>query len=144
MVDSPGENVLAEFWSVVDDVECAVEIQKESKGWNAELPDERKMGFRIGINLGDVIEGADRIYGDGVNIMVRVESLAEAGSIWISGKVYEEIEGKLGLECEDLGEQEVKKVDKAILACRVLSFAGAEAHRVVKAKSAKELAGSAS
>jgi class 3 adenylate cyclase len=78
VVDSPGDNVLAEFGSVVDAVQCAVEIQKELKARNADLPDNRKMEFRIGINLGDVIKEGKRIYGDGVNIAARVEGLAAA------------------------------------------------------------------
>jgi adenylate cyclase len=77
VVDSPGDNVLAEFASVVDAVECAVEIQEQLKGRNAELPENRRMEFRIGINLGDVIKEGKRIYGDGVNVAARVEGLAE-------------------------------------------------------------------
>ena len=95
VVDSPGDNVLAEFASVVDSVQAAVAIQKELKTRNVELPAKRKMKFRIGINLGDVIEQGDRIYGDGVNIAARIESLAEAGGICISGSAYEQIENKL-------------------------------------------------
>ena len=78
-MDSPGDNVLAEFASVVDAVQCAVEIQKELKAKNADLPENRRMEFRIGINLGDVIEEGDTIYGDGVNIAARWRGLAEAG-----------------------------------------------------------------
>jgi adenylate cyclase len=97
VVDAPGDNLLAEFGSVVDATECAVKIQKELKRKNAELPDNRKMQFRIGVNLGDVVEEADRIYGDGVNIAARMEGLAEAGGICISGKVYKEVKNKLSL-----------------------------------------------
>ena len=77
VVDSPGDNVLAEFGSVVDAVKCAVRIQKILKGKNAELPENRRMEFRIGVNVGDVIEEEGRIYGDGVNIAARLEGLAE-------------------------------------------------------------------
>jgi TolB-like protein len=136
-VDSPGDNILAEFTSVVDAVNCAVEIQRELAERNAELPVERKMQFRIGVNLGDVIEEGERIYGDGVNIAARVEGLAEGGGICISGTVYDAIEAKLGLEYEYLGEQEVKNIDKPVRAYRVLSFPGAAAHRVIKAKKAE-------
>ena len=94
------------------------------------------MEFRIGINLGDVIEEGERIYGDGVNIAARVEGLAEGGGICISGTVYDAIEAKLGLEYEYLGEQEVKNIDRPVRVYRVLSFPGAAAHRVVKAKKA--------
>jgi adenylate cyclase len=89
VVDSPGDNILAEFASVVDAVQGAVEIQEVIKAKNAELPDERKMEFRIGINLGDVIQEGERIYGDGVNIAARLEGLADPGGICISGSAYE-------------------------------------------------------
>jgi len=136
VVDSPGDNLLAEFGSVVDAVNCAVEVQRELAERNAELPSERKMEFRIGVNLGDVIEEGERIYGDGVNIAARMEGLAEGGGICISGTVYDSIEAKLGLEYEYLGEQAVKNIPKPVRVYRVLSFPGAAAHRVVKAKRA--------
>jgi len=136
VVDSPGDNILAEFISVVDAVNCGVEIQRELAERNAELPENRRMQFRIGINLGDVLQEGERIYGDGVNIAARMESLAEAGGISISGTVYDAIENKIGLEYEYLGEQEVKNIDKPVRAYRVLSFPGAAAHRVIKAKKA--------
>jgi len=136
VVDSPGDNILAEFTSVVDAVNCGVEIQRELAERNAELPENRRMQFRIGINLGDVLQEGERIYGDGVNIAARMESLAEAGGIAISGTVYDAIENKIGLEYEYLGEQEVKNIDKPVRAYRVLSFPGAAAHRVIKAKRA--------
>ena len=138
VVDSPGDNILAEFVSVVDVVNCAVEIQRELAERNADLPDNRKMLFRIGVNLGDVIEEGERIYGDGVNIAARVEGLAEGGGICVSGTVYDAIEAKLGLEYEYLGEQEVKNIDRPVRVYRVLSFPGAAAHRVIKAKKAVE------
>jgi adenylate cyclase len=116
VVDAPGDNVLAEFASVVDAVECAVEIQKELKSRNAVLPENRRMEFRIGINLGDVIEEGDSIYGDGVNIAARLQGLAEAGGVCISGTAYDQVENKLGLEYESLGEQEVKNIAKRIRA----------------------------
>ena len=96
VVDSPGDNLLAEVASVVEALQCAVEIQQELKARNSELPQNRKMEFRIGINLGDVIVKGDRIYGDGVNIAARMEGLAEGGGICTSGKVYEAIKNKLG------------------------------------------------
>jgi adenylate cyclase len=118
----------------VDTVNCAVEIQRELAERNADLPNERKMQFRIGVNLRDVIQEGERIYGDGVNIAARMEGLAEGGGICISGTVYDAIEAKLGLEYEYLGEQEVKNIDKPVRAYRVLSFPGAAAHRVIRAK----------
>jgi len=103
VVDSPGDNLLAEFGSVVDAVKCAVVIQSTLSAENAELPQERRMEFRIGINLG-------RIYGDGVNIAARVEGLAEAGGICISGTVFDQIKGKVSVNFEDLGPQQVKNM----------------------------------
>jgi TolB-like protein/class 3 adenylate cyclase len=134
VVDSPGDNILAEFKSVVDSVNCAVEIQRELAERNEELPDNRKMQFRIGVNLGDVIDEDGRIYGDGVNIAARVESLAEAGGICISGRAHDQVENKLGLEYEDLGKHEVKNISRPLQVYRVLSYPGAAAHRVDQAK----------
>jgi adenylate cyclase len=119
VVDFPGDNLLAEFSSVVEAVECAVEIQMELKGKNEELPENRRMEFRIGINLGDVIEEGDRIYGDGVNVAARIEGLADAGGIYISGTVYEQVENKLPLAFEYIGEQSVKNIKKPIRVYRV-------------------------
>jgi adenylate cyclase len=138
VVDSPGDNILSEFGSGVDAVNCAVEVQRELAERNAELPEDRRMEFRLGVNLGDVIQEGERIYGDGVNIASRIEGLAEGGGICVSGTVYDSIEGKLGLEFEYLGEHEVKNIDKPIRVYRILSFPGAAAHRVVKAKKAVE------
>jgi len=114
VIDSPGDNILAEFASVVDAVQCAVATQKELKVRNAELPENRHMEFRIGVNLGDVIEEGERIYGDGVNIAARIESLAEGGGICISGTVYEHIENKLPLKYDYLGEHTVKNITKPV------------------------------
>jgi TolB-like protein/class 3 adenylate cyclase len=138
VVDAPGDNLLAEFGSVVDAVNCAVEIQRELAERNAELPNSRRMEFRIGINLGDIVVEEKKIYGDGVNIAARVESLAEGGGICISGTAYDHVENKLGLEYEYLGEQEVKNIPKPVRVYRVLSYPGAAAHRVVRAKIALE------
>jgi adenylate cyclase len=120
VVDSPGDNVLAEYASVVDAVESAVEIQKQLKARNAELPKERKMEFRIGINLGDVIEEEERIYGDGINIAARIEGIADGGGICISGTVFDSIENKIALEFQSLGEHSVKNIVKPIRVYRVL------------------------
>jgi adenylate cyclase len=105
---------MAEFASVVDAVQCAVEIQQVLRAKNALLPENRRMEFRIGINLGDVIEEGERIYGDGVNIAARLEGLAEAGGICISGSAYEQIENKLPLRYEYLGEHEVKNIARPV------------------------------
>ena len=134
IVDNPGDNILAEFTSVVDAVNCSVEIQRELAERNAELPENRRMLFRIGVNLGDVIEESGRIYGDGVNIAARVESLAEPGDICLSGRVYDQVANRLGLEYENLGKHQVKNISVPIRVYRVLSYPGAAAHRVVKAR----------
>ena len=125
VVDAPGDNVLAEFVSVVNAVRCAVEIQKELKARNADLPENRRMEFRIGVNLGDVIEDGEQILGDGVNIAARLESLSEAGGICISGTVYDQIENKLDLKYDYLGEQNVKNIARPIRVYRVLVGSGA-------------------
>jgi adenylate cyclase len=119
VVDSPGDNLLAEFANVVDAVRCAVEIQHALKEKNAELPPQRKMEFRIGINLGDVVVEGERLYGDGVNIAARLESLAAPGGICISGTVYDQIENKVPLEYEYLGEQAVKNIAKPVRVYRL-------------------------
>jgi len=119
VIDSPGDNVLAEFTSVVDGVQCAVAVQKEFQARNAELPEDRRMEFRIGINLGDVIEEEDRIYGDGVNIAARLEALADPGGICISKTAFDHIETKLPLGYEYLGNQTVKNIPKPVGAYRV-------------------------
>jgi adenylate cyclase len=120
VVDSPGDNLLAEFASVVDAVQCGVAVQKELQARNADLPENRKMQFRIGINLGDVIEEQDRIYGDGVNIAARLESCADPGGICVSKTAFDHIETKLPLGYEYLGEKEVKNIAKPVGAYRVL------------------------
>jgi adenylate cyclase len=120
VVDSPGDNILAEFASVLDATQAAVEIQEELKVRNAELPDDRKMEFRIGVNLGDVVHEQERIYGDGVNVAARVESLAEPGGICVSGTVFDQIENKLPLGYEYLGEQSVKNISKPVRVYKVL------------------------
>ncbi len=120
VVDTSGDTVLAEFSSVVDAMQSAVSIQKELKARNAELPEHRKMEFRIGINIGDVIQEGDRIYGDGVNIAARLETLAEPGGICISRMAYDQIESKLPLGYEYMGEQVAKNISKPIHAYRVI------------------------
>ena len=136
VVDAIGDNLLAEFASAVDAVNCSVETQRDLTERNAELPYERKMEFRIGINVGDVVDEGGRIYGDGVNIAARVEGLAEAGGICISGRVYDQVENKLDLEYEFLGEQKVKNITRPVRIYRVLSYPGAAVHRVFRAKEA--------
>jgi len=120
VVDSPGDNILAEFVSVVNSLRCAWDVQQEIKSRNADLPENRRMNFRIGINLGDVIEEGDRIYGDGVNIAARLESLAEEGGICISGTAYDQVKNKLPFRYEYQGEPVVKNIREPIRVYKVL------------------------
>jgi adenylate cyclase len=130
VVDSPGDNLLAEFPSVVQAVECAVEVQAQFKARNAELPQNRRMEFRIGINLGDVVVEGERIYGDGVNIAARIEGLADGGGICISGTVHDHIENKLALGYDYLGEKAVKNIQKPVRVYRVRMEVGDAAPEV--------------
>jgi adenylate cyclase len=132
VVDSTGDNLLAEFASVVDAVQASVEIQQVLRAKNSLLPENRRMEFRIGINLGDVIEEGEWIFGDGVNIAARLEGLAEAGGISISGSAFEQIENKLPLHYDYLGEHEVKNITRPVRVYRALMDNG-----VVKEKSAR-------
>jgi class 3 adenylate cyclase len=120
IVDAPGDAVLAEFSSVVDAVQCAVAIQKELEARNSELLEHRRMQLRIGINLGDVIEEGDKIYGDGVNIAARLEALADPGGICVSRTAFDHIESKLPLGYEFLGEKTVKNISRPVGAYRVV------------------------
>jgi len=120
VVDMPGDNVLAEFASAVDAVQAAAAMQAQLKECNAGLPEPRRMTFRIGVNLGDVIEDDGRIYGDGVNIAARIQALAEPGGICVSAKVHEEVRRKLELAFDDLGEHELKNIAAPV---RVFSVA---------------------
>jgi adenylate cyclase len=120
VVDSPGDNILSEFSSVVDAVNCAVEIQRELAERNAGLPYNRKMEFRIGVNVGDVVQEDERIYGDGVNIAARVEGMSQAGGICISGRAYDQVANKLGLDYENLGEHRFKNISTPIRIYRVI------------------------
>ena len=120
VVDSPGDNILAEFASVVDGLQGAIEIQKELGQANAGLPIQRRMLFRMGLNLGDVLTEGGRIYGDGVNIAARIEGLSDGGGICISNTVYDQVENKLNLAYEDIGPQTVKNISKPVQVYRVL------------------------
>jgi class 3 adenylate cyclase len=134
VVDTVGDNLLAEFASVVDAVQGAVAIQKEIKSRNAKMPESRRMLFRIGINLGDLVVEGDRIYGDGVNIAARLEGIADPGGICISRTAYDQIEDKLPLGYEYLGEKTVKNTVKPVRAYRVLFEPGEETSRKDKSE----------
>jgi adenylate cyclase len=120
VVDSPGDNILSEFASVVDALRSAVAIQEELKAKNTELSENRRMEFRIGINLGDVIEDEGRIYGDGVNIAARIEGLSQSGGICISRTAYDQVKNKLSLGYEYIGEHAVKNIADPVKVYRVL------------------------
>lgn len=115
-----GDGALMEFASVVDAVKFAVDVQRAMVDRNAAVPEDCRITYRIGINIGDVIVEDDDIYGDGVNVTARLEGLAEPGGIYISGKVYDEIKNKLQLGLEDLGKQEVKNIPEPVQVYRVL------------------------
>jgi adenylate cyclase len=110
VVDSPGDNILAEFRTALDAVTCAVEIQGALHATNADLPKERRMVFRIGVHLGDIASEGANIYGTGVNVAARLEALADPGGICISSEVYGQVQSKLALGYDDLGEQSVKNI----------------------------------
>jgi adenylate cyclase len=120
VVNAPGDALLAEFESVVDAVKSAAEIQRELSKRNADLPADRRMEYRIGINLGDVMVDGDSIYGDGVNIAARLESLADAGGICISGTAFDHVKNKLNLGYKYLGEQAVKNILEPVRVYQVL------------------------
>jgi len=120
VVHGSGDSLLADFSSVVDAVQCAVKIQNELKSRNTELAEDRKVEFRIGINLGDVIEEGEDLHGDGVNIAARVEALAENGGICITRPAYDQVKKKLPLGYEYLGEYSVKNIAEPVRVYRIL------------------------
>ena len=120
VVDTRGDNLLAEFASVVEALECAVEIQKELKGRNEGLPKERRMPFRIGIHLGDVIEEGGKIYGDGVNVAALLDSLADGGGICISRSAHDQVKNKLDVGYQDLGHRGVETIAEPVRVYRVV------------------------
>jgi len=119
VVDAVGDNLLAEFDSAVDAVQCAVEVQRELKVKNQELSENKKLEFRIGINIGDVIQDGDRIFGEGVNVAARIEGLADAGGICVSRSTYDQIKNKLKLSYDYLGEHEVKNIKEPVRVYKV-------------------------
>ena len=137
VVTTAGDSVLAEFPSVVDAVRCSVGIQEELKDRNKELPEAKRMDFRIGVNLGDVVEEGDNILGDGVNVAARVESLADAGGICISGTAYDQVKNKLAFGYEYVGEQTVKNIREPVRVYRVLMEPGIKVPEVAAEKKAK-------
>ena len=126
LIDTAGDSILAEFPSAVEAVDCADEIQRELAKRNHQFAEHRRMQFRIGINLGDVISQEDgTIYGDGVNVAARLQQLAAPGGICISGTAFDQVEGKLPLQFKFIGEQQVKNISKPVRAYHVLTQANA-------------------
>jgi adenylate cyclase len=119
VVDAIGDNMLAEFSSVTNAVECALKIQKELRKRNANLIEERRMEFRIGVNLGEVVEEGGRIYGSGVNVAARLERLTEPGDICISRTAYDQVKRKINIDYEYLGEYEVKNIKEPVRVYRI-------------------------
>jgi adenylate cyclase len=120
VVDSPGDNLLSEFSSVVDAVQCAVEIQKQLKKENEHLDKNKRLEFRIGVNIGDIVQDEGRIYGKGVNVAARIEGLANAGEVCISRNAYDHVKDKLEFGFVYLGEHEVKNIKEPIRVYKVL------------------------
>jgi adenylate cyclase len=119
VVSTAGDGLLADFPSVVEAVQCAIEIQQELTARNRSLPDARRMAFRIGINLGDVMLHGGDLFGEGVNVAARLEALADPGGICISRPVYDQVRNKLSVGFEDLGDQPVKNISLPVQAFRV-------------------------
>jgi adenylate cyclase len=119
IIDTAGDGILAEFASVVNAVKCALAIQSTMAERNAAIEPQHRMQFRVGINIGDVVYDEVRIYGDGINIAARLESIAEPGGICISSKVYEEVNGRVELACDDIGEQQLKNIARPVHVYRI-------------------------
>ena len=119
IVKTTGDGMLAEFASVVDALRCAIEIQRGMLERNADVPQERRIEFRVGINVGDIIIDGGDIFGDGVNVAARLEGLAEPGGICVSGRVQEDVRGKLDIAFEDAGEQQLKNIAWPVRVYRV-------------------------
>ena len=120
IIDTAGDGILAEFPSVIGATECAVQIQTVMAERNEGVPEHRRMRFRIGINLGDVIHDDTRIYGDGINIAARLEALAEPGGVLVSSTVYDHVRGKLPFTFEDAGERQLKNIEQPVRTYRLL------------------------
>jgi class 3 adenylate cyclase len=120
IVKTTGDGMLVEFASVVDALRCAVEVQRGMAERNMEAPADRRIEFRVGINLGDVITDGEDIFGDGVNIAARLEGIAEAGGISLSASAYDQVRGKVDVAFADLGEQKLKNIARPVRVFRVL------------------------
>jgi class 3 adenylate cyclase/protein-S-isoprenylcysteine O-methyltransferase Ste14 len=133
MVDSPGDNLLAEFPSALDATRCAIEVQRVLRARNADVLPERRLEFRIGLHLGDVMIEGDRIYGEGINIAARLENLSDPGGVCVSGPVWEQVRHKLAIAAKDLGEQTVKNIPDPVRVYRIRLQSGEDADAGVDA-----------
>jgi len=120
VVDSPGDNLLAEFSSAVDAVQCAVEIQKQLKKENERLVADKRLNFRIGVNIGDIVQDGDHIYGSGVNVAARIEGIADPGGICLSRSAFDQVKEKLDFTFEYVGEHEAKNIKEPVRVYKVL------------------------
>src|SRR5712671_1235145 len=139
LIKTTGDGMLVEFASAVDAVRCAVEVQRAMIDRNASVPSEQRIEFRVGINVGDIIEDEGDIFGDGVNVAARLEGIALRGGICISRQVLDQIEGKLKLQFRELGRQNLKNIARPIEVFAIdLDEAGSPASRVLNAASLKQ------
>src|SRR5262250_2418528 len=129
VVKTTGDGILIEFPSVVEAVGCAVEVQQGMAGRNADVPEDRRITFRVGVNLGDIIIDGDDIHGDGVNIAARLEAMAEPGMVCMSAAAWEQVRGKVPFGADDLGEHQLKNIDRPVRVFRITSGASATATR---------------
>jgi class 3 adenylate cyclase len=119
IVKTTGDGILIEFASVVDAVRCAVEVQRGMATCNTDVPADRRIEFRVGIHLGDVVVEGDDLLGDGVNVAARLEAIAEPGTVCLSGDAYRQVQGKVEITAEDLGEQRLKNISQPVRVYRV-------------------------
>ena len=140
IIKTTGDGMLVEFASVADSVRCAVEIQERMRRRNSDVPEDQRIQFRIGINLGDIIFDGDDIFGDGVNVAARLEQLAEVGGVSVSAAVYDQVAGRVEVDFEDLGERTLKNIDRAVRVYRAVirspQTAGSERKEAADAKQA--------
>ncbi|MGB8578975.1 MAG: adenylate/guanylate cyclase domain-containing protein, partial [Pseudolabrys sp.] len=120
IIKNTGDGFLAEFTSVVEAVRCATEIQQGMRVRNAEMPDDRRIDFRVGVHQGDIISDGGDIFGDGVNVAARLEGIADPGGICVSARVQEDVRDKLDLALDDIGEQQLKNIERPVRAYRIL------------------------
>jgi adenylate cyclase len=139
MIKTTGDGMLVEFSSVVDAVRCALEIQLRLARRNADVEPDHRMRLRIGINLGDVLVDQGDVFGDGVNVAARLEQLAEPGGICVSGAVHDQLGGKLDVKFEDMGEQQVKNIERPIHTYRLILDEAAATRNVVPVRPADEV-----